>query len=64
MRDTGTTQADLAERLGCSKGFVSHLMRGRRDPSLVTAVTIERLTQGRVRASDWVPASSDEAEAA
>lgn len=39
----GLTQAEFAERLGVSVGYVGHLETGVRKPSLKLAAQIERL---------------------
>lgn len=48
----------MAERLGVAKSFVSHLVVGRKLPSLRTAARIERLTRnapgGAILAVEWV----------
>lgn len=56
--DLGAAKA--AEVLRCSPSFVSHMRAGRKKPSLDLAVRIERASQGRVRAVDWIPVEHSE----
>lgn len=43
--EAGMRQADLAEKLGISRGYVSDLERGLYQPSLSTAIKIARLLE-------------------
>lgn len=54
---SGLTQTAWAARIGVSKSYLSHLIRGNRMPSLQTAVRIERETGGAVPAASWVEGS-------
>ena len=42
LRETGTTQAEMAERLGLSQGQISKLVNGKIQPSLDLALRIAR----------------------
>lgn len=44
MQANGLRDAELAEKLGVSRPFVSRLRRGKRKPSLAVAVKLEELT--------------------
>lgn len=58
MKLAGVRPHELAQRLGCSKSFVSLMLNGRRLPSLARAADIERLSvdwpEGPIRATEWV----------
>ena len=54
LTGTNTTQAALADEVGVSKGYMSSLVSGAREPSLRVAVKIERATRGAVKPSGWV----------
>lgn len=55
LRQSGSTQAKLADELGISRGYMSELVAGSKIPSLGVAVAIERATGGAIPASSWVP---------
>ena len=40
LESTGTTKADLAERLGLDRSYLTHLTAGRRVPSLRVAYAL------------------------
>jgi transcriptional regulator with XRE-family HTH domain len=44
MKETGKTQADLADLVGVSEGMMSLILRGFRQPSLDVALRIEKET--------------------
>jgi DNA-binding XRE family transcriptional regulator len=48
------TQAKLAGEIGIFPATLSDLMRGKRLPSLETAVRIELVTDGSVKPRDWL----------
>lgn len=52
---SGETRSAWADRLGISKSFLSELLNGNRTPSLDLAVRIERMTDGAIPASCWIP---------
>lgn len=49
----GLSRAEVAERLGVTRGYVDHLARETRRPSLDLAAAIEEMTSGEVPASYW-----------
>lgn len=61
LEQSGQTQAKLARRLGISTAHMSELLSGRKMPSLTLAYRIERLTNGAVPVSAWVPTDKDDA---
>jgi transcriptional regulator with XRE-family HTH domain len=65
----GLTQAEFAERIGTSMGYVGHLETGVRKPSLKLAARIERVTGAKglidsVAAEKKAAALADESRAA
>jgi transcriptional regulator with XRE-family HTH domain len=52
------SQADLAEKLGCTRSYVSFVESGQKAPGLEFAVKLEHLTAnaegGPIRAADWI----------
>lgn len=55
ITQSGETQAAWAERIGISRPYLNALMKRAKTPSLPVALRIERLTEGAVPASSWVP---------
>lgn len=55
IKSSGERQTVWAERLGISAAYLSDLLNGKKLPSLVLAVQIERETGGAVPATSWVP---------
>ena len=53
-------QSDFAAVLGITQSMVSRLITGATTPSLDLAVRIERVTDGAVPASAWIPLPSAE----
>lgn len=53
IKENMVRQADLAQRLNVSRGYLSELVNGNKTPSLEMAVRIECLTGGSVKPSDW-----------
>ena len=51
-------QARFAAMAGVSRGHMSALVSGAKAPSLNLALTIERLTGGKVPVASWVPAAA------
>jgi DNA-binding transcriptional regulator YdaS (Cro superfamily) len=47
-------QSAIAQLLGVSEAYISLLVSGKKQPSLKTACTIEAITSGKVKASDWL----------
>lgn len=54
LRETGTSGAALARRLGVTPGLVSHWVQGRRAPGLADAVVLSDLSAGAVPVRAWV----------
>ncbi|GLS87710.1 hypothetical protein GCM10010873_26840 [Cypionkella aquatica] len=57
--NSGETRTIWAKRIGVSKSYLSDLLNGNRQPGLDVAVRIERLTQGAVPATSWVPEAAE-----
>lgn len=55
LASSGTRQSSLAAQLSITRGYMSELVSGRKVPSLELAFRIERLTDGAVPASCWIP---------
>lgn len=55
------TDAAFAAIVGMSQSQVNRLRRGLSQPSWETVAVIERATDGKVRASDFLPAPTKEA---
>lgn len=53
------TASTLAREIGLARPSVSLILSGRRRPGLAAALSIERVTGGTVRASEWIGASVD-----
>lgn len=53
-------QVETANYFGCDPSFVSQLLSGAREPGLIWAVKIERLTGIPVEA--WLPTGRDESD--
>ena len=58
LEETGTTQRQLAERLGVSRAYVSLIASGDRQPALDLAVLIEELTGVPVESLVKAPSST------
>lgn len=54
LRRAELSQFELASLAGVSPMQVSHLILGRRKPSLKTAVRLEQMTRGKVPTKAWV----------
>lgn len=55
-KDLGLSQEAFAARVGLkSKGHLSQIERGEQTPSVRVALEIERVSEGRVKASDLNP---------
>lgn len=59
LREANLTQAQFAERIGCSQATISRFVKGQSEPSLRMARRIQNATGGVVRPGDW---SGGEAE--
>lgn len=55
------TQAEFAERIGVTQGYIAKLCGRAATPALGTAYMIERATGGMVPASQWVAGDQDRA---
>jgi DNA-binding XRE family transcriptional regulator len=55
-------QADFAASVGVSQATISKIESGEALPGLFLAVRIQRATGGKVPATSWVPAASDQAK--
>ena len=53
LEENSKSMKDLAFDLGIHRSVPSHWIAGRRRPSRVHAITMERMTEGRVPASIW-----------
>jgi plasmid maintenance system antidote protein VapI len=54
LNDHNISQTDFAEKIGVHFSYITHLIKGRRTPSLSTALRIERATCGAVPVTVWV----------
>lgn len=62
-RYRGLPQAEVAALLGMSRPYLTQLLSGAKKPGLDLAVKIERLTNGAVPASAWVPECNEQGAA-
>lgn len=53
MRETSTTQHELAARVGVSQPFISQILRLQRSPRLRTMRSIKEATTGYVDLHHW-----------
>lgn len=60
LRDHDVSDTVFANAIGISRVSVWRLRKGKQSPSLKTAQRIERETNGKVLATSWVDASSQE----
>lgn len=61
LQSAEITAAELARRLGTSRGYIHDLLSGRRKPSMKTASAIAAITDGKVPISSWVEDVGDHA---
>lgn len=54
LSSTGLSQKQFADLANLHPSVVSKFLTGKVKPSLETAVSIERITRGKVKASSWV----------
>ncbi len=52
LRESKISATDFARSLGCTRANVSGYLNGKHRPSLRIACEIEKLTDGKVKASD------------
>lgn len=58
LQSSGIKQAELADELGISRGYMSELASGDKSPGRELAVKIERITGGAVPVASWGEAKS------
>lgn len=51
IAESGLKREEIAKKLGVSRMTVFNLLEGRYRPSLNTALAVERLTKGKIKAS-------------
>jgi transcriptional regulator with XRE-family HTH domain len=54
LSDHGLTQVKFAEMSGFSQNFISQVLAGKRYPSRANAVRLEKSTNGKVPAADFL----------
>jgi transcriptional regulator with XRE-family HTH domain len=59
--DRGWNQAELAKALRCRQPHVSRVFRGEKGVGLRLAASIERITDGAIKATEWDVDESREA---
>lgn len=59
IKSSGLRQSEWAERIGCSRSYLSEILSGKKRPSLEVACRIEDLTEGKVPASSWMRPTPD-----
>jgi transcriptional regulator with XRE-family HTH domain len=62
LKDNHRTADYIAHGCNVTRGTVSHWCTGRTVPTVAHLVTIERLTDGEVRAADFVRVEEDGTE--
>lgn len=58
LKNNGITQTEFAKKVGVDVSYITHLTKGRRVPSLTTALKIQELTEGAVPVTSWVNVGS------
>jgi transcriptional regulator with XRE-family HTH domain len=58
LKSSGIKQAELADELGISRGYMSELANGDKSPGRELAVKIERVTRGAVPVASWSDTAS------
>lgn len=53
---SNVTQAQLANMVSVSRGYMSELVNGSKTPGLRVALAIEKATRGKVKANSWAKA--------
>ena len=56
MEQTGMTQRQLAEKMGCSQQYVSKILKGKENLSLETLFKIENTLGIRILSKENIPA--------
>jgi hypothetical protein len=64
LKENGVTQVAFAEHIGITQGVLSRFMAGVSQPSIDTAVAIQRATRGEVLPAVWAKAPVSKCEAA
>jgi len=54
LKEKNLTKTEFAERVGIHLSYITHLVKGRRVPSLSVALKIQDLTDGEVPVTTWV----------
>lgn len=54
LEEEGLVQKVFAQKVGVSQTTLTLILRGERMPSLEVAFQIEKVTKGKVKASDWL----------
>lgn len=54
LRESDMTQTELGKKMGLTPLQINHIIRGRRQPSLQLVVAFEEITDGRIRAEEWL----------
>ena len=49
-KKNGLSQTELANEAGIHPSYITHIIKGRKVPSVAIAILIERVTQGEVSA--------------
>ena len=62
LATSGVRQAALAGLLGITRGYMSQVVSGSRQPSLTLALKIAQVTDGAVPVSAWMPPEPTPAE--
>ncbi|MCB9639095.1 MAG: helix-turn-helix domain-containing protein [Myxococcales bacterium] len=55
LKTTGIQKQAFAETVGVSKGMITHILRGRKYPSVLLALKIQKATEGKVTVHDLLP---------
>ncbi len=53
FESSGLSQTEFAKKVKITQSAVSHLLKGRKSPSLDLILRIEKATGGRVKPNDW-----------
>ena len=54
LKTNGITKTRFAAQVGIHISYITHLVKGRKVPSLATAVKIQELTNGAVPVETWL----------
>lgn len=53
FESSGLSQTQFAKKVNVTQSAVSHLLKGRKSPSLDLILRIEKATGGKVKPNDW-----------